>query len=535
MTEPRVLTQPLGGAALARAALNGVVPPSWYGAPPESPEAWRRHAEEVRAAFRGGEWARALGPALAASGPAADRLSRVAAGEGVVVTTGQQPGLFGGPIYTWSKALSALALADAHERATGVPTAPVFWAATYDADWMEASATYVAIGERVQCLRASPPVAGGHSMRDTPLGDVSPLLATLADAAGATADPDILALVAEAYEATQTVGGAFVRLLRGILEPLGIAVLDAGHPAVRVAQRPLMLRALRESAAIDAALRERDAEIRGRGYDPRVHHVAGLTVVFEQAGDDGVRRRVPIDRAGAATIASTELEPNVLLRPVAERFLLPTVAYMAGPGEIDYFAQASAVADALEVPVPPALPRWSGLIIEPHVQRILDRYGLRAEELRAPHAVQARLARERMPRDVDDAIAAYRAALEEAHARLVAALGREDAPLLPDAVPIGARNAIGHRLDRLERRALAAAKRRAERVMRDVATAHASLFPLGKPQERVLNLVPMLARHGRPLLGLVRERAAEHARALLSPTPVDAGIAGSHGHAGTHH
>ena len=83
-------------------------------------------------------------PAIMPAGAAAARLERVSRQGGVVVTTGQQPGLFGGPLYTWSKAMSALALADELEARTGIPTAAVFWAATDDADFAEAAATVVA-------------------------------------------------------------------------------------------------------------------------------------------------------------------------------------------------------------------------------------------------------------------------------------------------------------------------------------------------------------------------------------------------------
>ena len=122
---PRVITEPLGGSPLARAALSDS-PPAFYAPRPASVEEWSTRAREVHSAAGTG-WldalAAALGPTLAGTA-AGERLARSAGGRGVVVTTGQQPGLFGGPIYTWSKALSALALADALEASTGVPTAP---------------------------------------------------------------------------------------------------------------------------------------------------------------------------------------------------------------------------------------------------------------------------------------------------------------------------------------------------------------------------------------------------------------------------
>lgn len=522
-----MLTRRLGGA-LTRGLMEGTLPGDWYVPPPRTAGAWRAHAERVRSDLARHDWHSALAPAFQASGLAAERLARVARGRGVVVTTGQQPGLFGGPIYTWSKALSAIALAEVVERETGIPTAPVFWAATYDADYAEASASYVALHDHVERLQMPPVEQPGRSMRDTPLGDVSALYDALERAAGSAADPAILSLVKGAYAPSETVGGAFLRLLRAVLEPLGMAVLDAGHPAVIEAQRPLMRAALREADALDAAVRRRDQALREAGHEPRVAHVNGLTLVFE-AGGEG-RRRIPI--AGAAAVAArgdaAELEPNVLLRPVAERSILPTAAYVAGPGELEYFAQASAVAATLRAAMPLAVPRWSGLIIEPHVQRILHRYALEPDDLSDPHAALTRLARERVPDPVREALEGARAALDESVAELARATSATEPPLVPARVLEGATRDIAHRLDRLARRITAAVKRRHDALVRDIETARASLFPLGRPQERMLTIVPLLARHGAPLLELMLDRAREHAATILTAASDEALAA--HGH-----
>jgi uncharacterized protein YllA (UPF0747 family) len=360
-----------------------------------------------------------------------------------------------------------------------------------------------------------PPQQAGRGMRDTPLGDVRPLLRSLERGAGAAVDRGVLDVVAAAYAPGETVGGAFVALLRALLEPLGMAVLDAGHPAVRQAEHPLMQRALAHAGAIDAALRGREAEMRAHGHEPTVAHVNGLSLVFES--DAGERKRIPLAGAEAAARDDTrhDLEPNVLLRPVAERAILPTAAYVAGPSEILYFGQSSAVADALGAAMPLVVGRWSGLVLEPHVQRILARHALDVDDLRAPHAVLARLVHERLPDDVRVALARYRSALDEAAEAFARAVATTTPPIIPEGVATGARNSIAHRLDRLERRVIAAEKRRHQALVRDVDTAGASLFPLGKPQERVLNLMPMLARHGMPLFHEMLDRAREHAASLV--------------------
>ncbi|HEY7894995.1 MAG TPA: bacillithiol biosynthesis BshC [Gemmatimonadaceae bacterium] len=508
MSELKVVSLPTAMPDIVKAARAGGVASAWYDAAPRDASEWRARATAVRDQGAG-DWARALAPAFDASGPAADRLARVARG-GIVVTTGQQAGLFGGPIYTWSKALSAIALADAIEAVSGIPTAPVFWAATYDADYAESSVTHVAEDGRVVTLTSPPPAVAGRGMQDTPLGDVGDSLRVLADAAGAAAAPHVLDAVRRAYAPDRTVGGAFVALLRALLEPLGMPVLDAGHGAVEAAARPVLTRALADAARVEAALRARSAALRDAGYEPQVADVDNLSLVFEAGA--GARRRLPI--GAPLDDAHGALEPNVLLRPVVERAIMPTVAYVAGPAEQAYFAQSTAVADALGMARPVSVPRWSGVIVEPHVQRILDRYDVDMDALRDPHAVVGRLVRERVPAAVAAAVVQYRRALEAAASELDAALAQSAPPLIDHAVADGTRRNIAHRLDRLERRVAAATKRRESDLVHQIDIARASLFPLDKLQERVLNLMPMLARHGMPLLDAMADRAREHAAAL---------------------
>jgi bacillithiol synthase len=520
VTEPLVVTLPFGGSPLTRAALRGAVPPTWCAHAPQGVEAWRDRAREIVGDASVRKWATELAPALEARGAAAERLARSANGKGVVVTTGQQPGLFGGPVYTWSKALSALTLADALERATGVPVAPVFWAATYDADFAESSASYVILNGTLTRLQQPPPEKPDFSMRDTPLGDVSPLIRSLEQASGSAVAHAALDAVRDAYVPGQTIGLAYLRLLRAILEPLGIAVLDAGHPAVRSVSHAFLRRGLERASEIDEALTTREQELRDRGFEPPVAHVRGLSTVFRYG--DHTRSRIPI--ADASRIdADVELEPNVVLRPVAERAILPTIAYVGGPGEVAYFAQATAIAQVLGAGVPLVVPRWSGMVIEPHVQRLLARYSLAAEDLRDPHAAESRLVRAQLPASVREALARYAKEANALNDSLRAALAADGrSPLVPDAVLDGARHNIAHRIERLERRVVAAAKRRESATMRDIAIARTSLFPLGKPQERVLNFIPMLARHGAPLLAQMRARAMENAEHILAGQPSDA-------------
>ena len=518
MTEPIVRTEPLGGSPLARAAMDGQLG-DWYVSIPSSAQAWKGRVESVRGSLSR-DWLDVLRPSFAASGAAADRLERVAAGRGIVVTTGQQPGLFGGPIYTWSKALSALALADEIEAVTGIPAAPVFWAANDDADFAEASWTAVAIPGGAERLAISAPAPLGRPMSEMPLGDVGPALDMLVRACGPTLDGRPIEIARNAYRAGATVGGAYLSLLRELFEPLGIAVLDAAHPNTAEAERPGLLRALDRASVVADALHRRDEAIKAGGFTPQVTEVSGLSLVFERPGSGGDKRRVPVAEARAVAAEgdaarSAVLSPNVLLRPVIERAILPTVAYVAGPGEFAYFAQVSAVATALDLEQPMPVPRWSTTILEPHVVRILSRLGIDEAELADPHGVEGRLARESVPPALTHALSDLRRELVRQCGAVSNALVESDLPL-PQRVIDGAQRAIKHRLDRLERRIVAAAKRRETDTMTQIGTARGSLFPLGTRQERALNILPFMARHGSMVVDRMLAGARIHARGLVS-------------------
>jgi len=512
---------PLGGSAFSQALQAGAVGTGWYAPRPATPAAWAVHVAGVRDSLQHVDWLSTLAPAFAATGVAAERLAQAAA-RGVVVTTGQQPGLFGGPAYTWTKALGALAFADELEREVGVPVAPVFWAASDDADWAEAAVTHVATARGLLTASLVGPATEGIAMNDVALGRLDEARALLASACGSAAHGSVLEMVDAAYVPHATIGAAYVQLLRAMLEPLGIAVLDAAHPAVRTAADAFLRQALRQAPAVHEALRERAQDIERAGHVPQVDVVDGLSLVFRTQTVDRhgtvvrVRERVPIpEAAGAAREAERgALGANVLLRPVLERSLLPTVSYFAGPGEFAYFAQVEPVARALGAAVPVVAPRFACEVVETEMLARQQRLGIADADLRDPHAAERVVARRQLDETVSDSMERLRVALETQVRAMREVVAGDDAPVAEEVVAGLARD-LAHRIDRFERRLLSGVKRLEHEAMRDVAAVRAALRPDGKSPERVLNFVPLLARYGTGLLERVRDAAASHARELV--------------------
>ena len=511
MTDVRIITESLGGSPLSQLLQSGEAPIDWVASAPRSAAEWTERATRRARERQWDERWSELEPAFAATGAAAERLDRVRRSGGIVVSTGQQAGLFGGPIYTWSKAMGVLAMADAIERATGIAAAPVFWAATDDADFAEAAYTVVARIGGAELLRSENAPTPGTPMSLAALGDISHPMHLLRSAVGSAANSRALETTVAAYgDPSHTVGDAFVALLRDLLSSLGVSVLDASHAAVRTASEPTLRAALRDAAKIEKALATRTRDVRAAGFHPQVEDVPGLSLVFKR--DGAIKRRLSVAEAGAAAEdRSAWLTPTVLLRPIVEQAILPTVGYLGGPGELAYFAQASAVADALGVERPLGLPRWSCTLIEPHIQRLLDAFGVGPDALARPDALEGVVARRAMAGHSSVSLAQLR----EVIGTMPAALAAESKPLGLTAAVQGSMQSLLHRVDRLERRLVARIKQRESDLLRDVATLRAALYPRGTRQERALNLVPILSRHGLDLLAKMRDAASAHAARLI--------------------
>jgi uncharacterized protein YllA (UPF0747 family) len=281
---------------------------------------------------------------------------------------------------------------------------------------------------------------------------------------------------------------------------------------VRSASRSTLVEALNRAAMIDEAVALRGVSIERAGFRAQVARVPRLSLVFRST--IGVKERVPLTQAGdAARRDDLVLSANVLLRPVVERRLLPTVAYAGGAGEIAYFAQVTAVAEALGAALPLIVPRWSATVIEPAVDRMLGRLGMMFDDVKSPHAAERRIADRAMPAAVRDSLEELRKSVETSVDAVAASLGNP--ALVTKEVVEGARVQLRHRVERLERRIRAAAGRGETAAMNDLAAVRAALMPDGSRQERRLNYLPLLARHGDLLLEQLQAGAAIHAGGLI--------------------
>src|ERR1051325_1563196 len=444
-----------------------------------------------------------------AAAPPAPRRDQLAAGDALVITTGQQPGLFTGPLYTIYKALSAIALARRVARERRTPVVPVFWVAGDDHDFAEANHTWFLDknGEPTQVkLRERPAEAAMLPLAREPCGpEIAGALRQLEEG---TADTEFKAGVLEWlgrwYRPEATLADAFAQALDALLGPRGLVVLRVYDPRAKRAAAPWVLKGL------DVTLPD--------GYTPVLVEGSQGRDRLQRDGDGFVTRRSGerFSRAELARLARDapeRLSPNVLLRPAVEAALLPTLAYAGGPAELKYLPDAAPLYETLGVTRQAPVPRWSGVLVESRVEKLMERHGLDLAAFDGkPGELEARLVRDELPAETVATLASLRHGIEEHYAALRASAVRIDPTLEPTAD--SARNAALSGAQTIEKKLVASLKRlEGETLIRQIARARATVYPQGQRQERVLTLASFSIRYGPALVDALEQEVARWAGA----------------------
>ena len=445
----------------------------------------------------------ALAAALREQNPDSPSLELLARPGTMVVATGQQVGLFTGPAYTVYKALTAAKLA---RRLTeqGIPAVPVFWLATEDHDSEEVDHCWVfdAKHRAVRLQLADPPVPGG------PVGwaragssPVEELRACLSDF---PFGEEVARQAAESYSEGSTLGSAFAALLKQILASYGLLFLDPLSPAIRELAAPLLREALRRAPDLNRQLLERNRSLEAAGYHAQVHVEPQSSLVFLLEGD----QRRPLSRSDGAYFSGTRefttselssrataLSPNALLRPVVQDYLLPTIAYVGGPAELAYLAQAQVLYGALLERMPVVVPRASFTLLDARGTKLMDRYGLTlADFFRGEDGVRGRIAFRLVPPDLAGAIDDSRQRTGGQIDRLSDELRKFD-PTLSEAME-RSRRKILHHFSKIERKVARESLRRNERAAEEADFLNSLVYPEKHPQERFYSILPFMAQHG---------------------------------------
>ncbi|HEX3248302.1 MAG TPA: bacillithiol biosynthesis cysteine-adding enzyme BshC [Pyrinomonadaceae bacterium] len=433
----------------------------------------------------------------------------------IAVVSGQQAGLFTGPLYTIYKALSAVKLAGCL-RQRDTKAVPVFWIASEDGDFAEvAKVEFISRDCQLKNIEVSAalhregqPV--GHVVVDNSIdAAVDQLFELLPNSEFAA---DMKALVKDAWRQGRGYAESFATMMTSLLGRYGLIFLDPLDPELKKLAAPLYSEAAQRASEIAAALELRSKELESAGYHAQVLATANSFPLFlhdEQGSrhavarvEDGKYKAKDIEQeytaeelASLAQEQPERFSPNVTLRAVVQDYLLPTLAYYGGAAEIAYFAQTAEVYRVLERPATPILPRSSLTMIERHSGRVLERYGLSLKDFfEGLEPVIKRVVEEHLGAKTAKLFANTEENVNHELDRLRQELESIDATLA-GALETG-RKKINYQLEGLRTRFVRAQMERDEAVHRQLQRAFDQLYPNKDLQERHINITSLLARHG---------------------------------------
>jgi bacillithiol biosynthesis cysteine-adding enzyme BshC len=434
----------------------------------------------------------------------------------VALVTGQQAGLFGGPLFTLLKALTALKLAERVSGEHNVPATAVFWIDAEDHDWNEVRSCTVfdeSLSTQTISLPARPassdpvPVATVQLDRSisSALDELERVLAPTEFRDGLMAD------LRSAYAPGISMASAFGRWLERVLGPRGLVVYDSSDPAAKPLVSEVFVRELTtpgDTAKLAAAT---GSDLVARGYHSQVQAQDDAVALFrledgrrpirQQGGQFGVGevKYNPPDLIQQAKTSPASFSPNVLLRPIVQDTLFPTVCYVAGPNELAYLGQLRQIYDRFGVPMPLMFPRASATLVDSGALRFLQKYKLPLEALQPQDESSLnQLLEAQIPTSVEDSFSGVAHAIETAMGRLIQTI-----PALDPTLQGAAQSTLGrmqHDLSTLHNKMIQAAKRRDETLRRQYTRARALAFPQGHQQERTIGFVSFLNQYGPALI-----------------------------------
>jgi bacillithiol biosynthesis cysteine-adding enzyme BshC len=446
----------------------------------------------------------------------------------VAVVTGQQAGLFGGPLFTLLKALTAIRLAEQVRTEHGVPTIAVFWIDAEDHDWDEVKACSVLDTDMKPLAIAAgdPPQAHAGAVARVRLDESVNAAISALEAAipGTEFTSAMLDALRRAYAPGTGMAEAFGRWLESVLGSRGLIVFDASDPAAKPLVSRIFAREIEQAGQTARLASEAGTALEARGYHAQATpHEGSLALFHMNAGRQPIKSHLGGFLVGerSETMATLldrvqkspeHFSPSVLLRPIVQDTLFPTVCYVAGPNELAYLGQLRHVYDAFSTPMPLIQQRATATILDSNAMRFLTRYDVALESLRAQdEAVLNAVLEAQLPPSVETSLDEAVRVLEQRMERLAKEVVQID-PTLEGA----SRSTLSRMQDDLKKlhgKIIQAAKRKDETLRRQFQNARSQAFPGGEPQERAVGFVYFLNRYGPALVDR-----------LYVELPVDAGI-----------
>lgn len=444
-----------------------------------------------------------------------DNARLLAQADSAAIVTGQQVGLLGGPLYTIYKTITAIRIARELSAGTGKPVIPVFWVEGEDHDFDEIASFNILRSNEIRTFTLESPST------DNP-GAVGRLLlsdgieAMLEELASMLPPSDfheeLFGALREAYAPGRSIEDAFVAWWKRLFADYGLVFMNPDDRDLKQLTIPLFEREIQNPSVSAERVEEVSRSLESEGYHAQVNVRPSNIFLLTDAGRlsldvdgdgfvlRGTDRRYSREEMVAWLKSEPEaFSPNVVLRPLMQDMLLPTAAYIAGPGEIAYFAQYRGVYDWAGINMPVIYPRASATLIEPKVEKVFERYDISLEDfVDGVDTLFSKIVRTLSSHDFDAEFSALLSAVNQSINDIKPTI--EDVDRNLGRTTEATRAAIIKEIDRLKDRVLRAEKRRHDEVRSQLEKTWVNILPEGRLQERVISPVYFLNKYGFSLI-----------------------------------
>ena len=452
-------------------------------------------------------------------------------GNEAVIVTGQQPGLFTGPLYTVYKAITAIQLAKTLQEKQGVPCVPLFWIASDDHDFEEVrtahilSKTHTPLSLRYTPHMHIPDLPMYRMPLDAQLREYIDILS--AQTPGSEYTPEVTTFLQETLENATSFSDWFGQIMAGLFEDTPLIFFSPHLDAARQAARPIFEREIRHPLVSTQLINEAGAHLAQLGYPVQLIKGEQECNFFIEFG--GHRRKIlfhdeefhipeeklhckPDELLALLESAPERFSANVALRCIVQQLLFPAAAYVAGPGELAYWAQLKSLFEFHQQPMPVVYPRAQAVITTPKLEELRDAFSFSWTALQQPYDAVLEAALKTCPPDSAQSIFEeeqdlLRKGTATLHQRLAA---------LPHPAPVALDMAksiethLDRGLQRLEHRLLYADETRRNTVAQRVTRLHNVFYPFQKPQERVYSALSFFFAQGPELIPRLTQQLDIH-------------------------
>ncbi|AFM42671.1 bacillithiol biosynthesis cysteine-adding enzyme BshC [Desulfosporosinus acidiphilus SJ4] len=437
--------------------------------------------------------------------------------ETLAVLTGQQAGVLTGPLYTLFKAITVIRLAEEQRKKLGRPVVPIFWIAGEDHDWLEIHKTFFLNSEDKIISCSLPGDGGGRSVGHQPVPAWDTIEQQLFDLPEGEFKKYVLQHCRQFHEQAENLTQWFALTLQWLLKRWGLIFFDPMLPEFKQLAAPMYEQIIKIYVDVREALTQRTKAWVDLGFQAQIQPLGGEVNLFLAKPE---RRAILNQGQGFYLRGSDEMldtdelnallrkspgmfSPNVVTRPVVQEFLFPTLAYVPGPGELNYWAQLGQVFSTFGFNMPILFPRFSGVILTPSWQKTLNREGLTLRDVyQGLEAHKERCLRDQDSLEIDNRLQCLRAAIEKGYKEL------EPLEKIHSNVhELLTRNEekVGYQIEYLRKKLWQAQRKKYGSVLNRLQKLEAGIAPNKERQERVLNPLYFVVLYGEGFI----ERIAE--------------------------